>query len=141
MPARKICDILSTAGEFGSLADASRRVAQLQRVYLEAIPPALSKSSRIAWARGGVLTVIADNGAIAAKLRQTTSRILNHLRQSGFEFNSMRIEVQVGQSAGYSPYSSHKPLSKRALSAIDEALGQVPESPLRAALLRLARRR
>lgn len=141
MPARRIGEILSTSGELETLADASRRIALLQRVYLEAVPRELSKSSRIGWARGGVLTVFADNGAVAAKLRQATARVLKHLRQSGFEFNSMRIEVQVGQSPAFRPYFSHKALSDRALSAIDGALDQLSDSPLRNALIRLSRRR
>lgn len=141
MPARKLSDILSTADELGSIADASRRVARMQRVYLEAVPRDLSNSSRIGWARGAVLTVIADNGAVAAKLRQLGPRILRHLRQSGFEFNSMRIDVQVGQNAVTPAYSPHKALSKNALSAIQDALGRLDDSPLKSALTRLSRRR
>lgn len=141
MPARRIGDILGTADELGSIAVASRRVAQMQRVYLEAIPRDLWNSSRIGWARGAVLTVCADNGAVAAKIRQLGPRILKHLRQSGFEFNSMRIDVQVGQNAGSSAYSPHKSLSKHALSAIEETLSRIDDSPLKSALARLARRR
>jgi hypothetical protein len=141
MPARKIGDILDSANELGSIAVASRRVAQMQRVYLEVVPRDLSNSSRIGWARGAVLTVCADNGAVAAKLRQLGPRILKQLRQSGFEFNSMRIDVQVAQNAYSTPYSPHKPLSKNALSAIENTLDRINDSPLKTALARLARRR
>lgn len=141
MPARKVSDILGTADELGSIAVASRRVALMQRVYLEAVPRDLSNSSRIGWARGAVLTVIADNGAVAAKLRQLGPRILKHLHHSGFEFNSMRIDVQVGQNAFSLPYSPHKSLSKNALSAIEDTIERLDDSPLRSALTRLSRRR
>lgn len=141
MPARKVSDILGTADELGSIAVASRRVALMQRVYLEAVPRDLSNSSRIGWARGAVLTVIADNGAVAAKLRQLGPRILKHLRHSGFEFNSMRIDVQVGQNAFSLPYSPHKSLSKNALSAIEDTIERLDDSPLKSALTRLSRRR
>jgi hypothetical protein len=141
MPARSIGEILGTTDELGSIAVASRRVAQMQRVYLEAVPRDLSRSSRIGWARGAVLTVCADNGAVAAKLRQLGPRILKYLRQSGFEFNSMRIDVQVGQALGPAAYSPDKPLSKHALSAIEGTLDRIDDSPLRVALARLARHR
>jgi hypothetical protein len=113
----------------------------LQRVYLEAVPPELAESSRVGWARGDIVTVIADNGATATKLRQIPSRVLRHLRQSGFEFNSMRIEVQVGRPLREIAYRRSKPLSHGALSAIGDALGKVSDSPLKAALAKLARRR
>lgn len=141
MPARKISDILGETGELGSIAEIARRLARLQRVYLEAVPPELAESSRVGWARGDVLSVVADNGATATKLRQIPTRILQHLRQSGYEFNSMRIEVQVGRPMRPSTYRRPKSLSNEALSAIDRALVGVSDSPLKAALAKLARRR
>lgn len=141
MPARKIADILGEASELGSIAKITGQVARLQRVYVNAVPPELAQSSRVGWARGDILYVIADNGATAAKLRQIPSRVLDRLRQSGFEFSSIRIEVQVGRSLPSGGYRRTKVLSNQALSAIDGALANLPESPLREALARLARRR
>jgi hypothetical protein len=141
MPARRISDILGETRELSTLAAVSRRIAQLQRVYQEAVAPELAKSSRVGWARGGVLSVVAANSVVAAKLRQLSPRVLNRLRQSGFEFNSMRIEVQVDRVAAPLPRGEVKQLSQLALSAIDEALREAPESPLKEALQRLARRR
>lgn len=141
MPARKVSDILGESGELGTIAEASRRVARLQRIYLDAVPSELAESSRVGWARGDVLCIVADNGAAAAKLRQIPSRVLRHLRQSGYEFNSMRIEVQVGRPLRPAAYRRDKPLSKNALSAIDQTLDMLSDSPLKAALAKLARRR
>jgi hypothetical protein len=54
----------------------------------------------------------------------------------------MRIRVQVGEaSASTSPGPTRKPLSPQAMAAIREALAATPDSPLKAALARLARRR
>lgn len=141
MRARKISDILGESTELGSIAEATRRVVRLQRIYLEAVPAELAEASRVGWARGDVLCIVADNGATAAKLRQIPARVLRHLRQSGYEFNSMRIEVQVGRPLRPSAYRRDKPLSKNALSAIDRALGSLADSPLKSALAKLARRR
>jgi len=141
MPARKLSDILGESTELGTIAEATRRVARLQRIYLEVVPSELAEASRVGWARGDVLSVVADNGATAAKLRQIPARVLRHLRESGYEFNSMRIEVQVGRARAPGAYRHIKPLSKNALSAIGQALGTVSDSPLKAALAKLARRR
>ena len=141
MPARKVSEILDADDALGNLAAASRRVQQLQRVYLEAVPAAFSRASRVGWARAGVVSVIASNGAVAAKLRQLTPRILDGFRRHGLEFNSMRIEVQVDAGPGKTGAGSPKELPRVALDAIENALRSVPPSPLRAALQRLARRR
>jgi hypothetical protein len=141
MPARKVSEILGADDALGNLAAASRRVQQLQRSYLETVPAALCRASRVGWARGGVVSVIAINGAVAAKLRQMTPRILDGFRRHGLEFNSMRIEVQVDAGTARLGSGSRKTLSPVALSAVEDAVRTVPPSPLRDALKRLARRR
>jgi len=141
MPVRKIAQILDSAPGLHDLAEVSRYIERLQRVYREAVPAELCKSSRISWARAGVVSVTAGNGAVAAKLRQLAPRILNQLRQRGFKFNSMRIEVQVAQDLPQSAPKKSKPLSKDALAAIDAAVTDLPESALKHALQRLGRHR
>jgi hypothetical protein len=141
MPARKISEILGAENALGNLAAASRRVEQLQRIYVDAVPAALSRSSRVGWARAGVVSVIANNGAVAAKLRQLKPRILEDFKRHGIEFNSMRIEVQVDAARVDTGTRTPKPLTGKAVAAIEEALQSVPQSPLREALRRLARRR
>jgi hypothetical protein len=141
MPARKVSEILGADGALGNLAAASRRLEQLQRIYLETVPAALCRASRVGWARGGVATVVASNGAVAAKLRQMTPRIIDGFKRHGLEFNSMRIEVQVDAAAEQTGAKGARRLSSAASSALDNALLTVPPSPLRDALQRLARRR
>jgi hypothetical protein len=141
MPARKISEILEADDTLGKLAAASRRVQQLQRIYLEAVPAAFSRVSRIGWARAGVVSVIASNGAVAAKLRHLTPRILEAFRRHGIEFNSMRIEVQVDAGRPAALRSASPQLPPAALAAIDAPQQSTPPTPLRAALRRLGRHR
>jgi hypothetical protein len=141
MPARRLSEILGAARELNTLAESARRIAQLQRIYLEVAPPELAGSSRVSWSGAGVLTITAGNGAVASKLRQVTPRMLDHFRERGFEFNSMRIRVQVGNEPARNPQALGKRLSPRAVSALEEALAATPESPLKHALHRLAGRR
>jgi Dna[CI] antecedent, DciA len=141
MAARKISEILGAENALGNLAAATHRVEQLQRIYVEAVPAALSRTSRVGWARAGVVSVIANNGAVAAKLRQLQPRILAGFKRHGLEFNSMRIEVQVDAARVEPGGRAPKLLTRKAMAAIEEALQSVPQSPLRDALRRLARRR
>jgi hypothetical protein len=53
----------------------------------------------------------------------------------------MRIEVQVEAASAMRPAAAGKRLSPQAARAIEQAVQSVPQSPLRAALARLARRR
>jgi hypothetical protein len=141
MPARRLSEILGAESALGNLAAASRRLEQLQRIYLETVPPALCRASRVGWARGGVATIVASNGAVAAKLRQMAPRILDGFKRHGLEFNSMRIEVQVDAAAEPRGAAGALRLSPAASSALENSLLSVPPSPLRDALQRLARRR
>ena len=137
MPARKVAEILSDSPELTALAAVAKRTAELQRVYLQAVPADLFKSSRVCGARSGVLFVITQNGALAAKVRQLAPRILARFRQLGHEFNGMRIEVQVGLNWRTPAKFGVNPLSEKALKSIRDTAFELPESPLKSVLVRL----
>ena len=139
MPTRKVAAILDDSPSLTALAAVARRTSELQRVYLVAVPAELSEASRVGWARAGVLSIAAGNGAVAAKLRQLAPRILDCFRQHGHEFNAIRVEVQVSMSLGGIQESGTKPLSQKALASIRRAAQSVSESPLKAALARFGR--
>ena len=139
MSARKVSQIFGADSVLSDLAVASRRVEQLQRIYLEAVPAALGASSRVGWAQAGVLSILASNSAVAAKLRQTTPRILASFERHGLQFNSMRIRVQVG-AVRESARRPNTVLSPQAACILRQAARELPPSPLRTALERLARR-
>lgn len=140
MPARKVSQILSAESTLKSFAAASRRVEQLQRIYQEAVPDALSRASRVGWERAGVVSIVAGNGAVAAKLRQLAPRLLESFRRHGLQCNSMRIEVQVDAGPGRPPACAPRTLSPRAAETLRAAARELPASPLRETLDRLARR-
>ena len=139
MPVRKVAEILDNSPVLSSLAVVVRRTADLQRLYMEVVPAELRQVSRVAWARPGVLTIAADNGAVAAKLRQLAPRILATFRREGVEFNVMHVEVQVGNRLRPQGSGWAHALSAEALSSICHAADRLPDSPLKTALSRLAR--
>ena len=139
MPVRKVAEILDGSSELTPLAVVARRTATLQRVYLQTVPAELGQASRIGWVRAGVLSVAAANGAVAAKLRQLAPRILDRFSREGFEFNAMRVEVQVGYGALRRANVVRRPLSAKALASICRVADGLSDSPLKAALARLTR--
>lgn len=140
MSARRVSQILVADNAFEDLSTATRRMEQLQRIYLEAVPATLGAASRVGWARAEVLSVLASNGAVAAKLRQMAPRILARFERHGLQFNSMRIRVQVGAASGMPVHGRAKALSPQAVRALESTARELPPSPLKAAMHRLARR-
>ena len=138
MPVRKVAEILDNSPALTSLAAVARRTAELQRLYLETVPAELRHASRVGWTRKDVLYVAAANGAMAAKLRQLAPRILDRFRREGLEFNSMRVEVQVGYSLRRQARPGRRPLSAKGLASVCRVADGLPDSPLKAALRRLA---
>ena len=138
MRVRKVGEILDDSPALTSLAEVARRTAELQRLYSETVPAELRQTSRVGWTRHGVLYVAAANGAVAAKLRQLAPRILDRFRREGLEFNSMRVEVQVGDSLRRQARSGRRPLSAKGLASVSRVADGLADSPLKAAMRRLA---
>lgn len=86
-----------------------------------------------------VLVIAADNGAVAAKLRQMTSEIISLFQAMGCEVTGIQIKVQVTSPQ---PLPRLKPrlLSKAARDALSELDNSLSDSPLKRALQRLSRR-
>jgi hypothetical protein len=141
MSARRVSQILGTDSALSDLAAASRRVEQLQRIYLETVPAPLQAASQVGSAHGGVLSILAHNSAVAAMLRQLSPRILARFERHGVQFTSMRIRVQVDAPLNGMGARSAKSLSPEALRTIEGAVRELPQSPLREALQLLAKHR
>ena len=111
-------------------------------MLLESTPSALAAASRVANLKAGTLLVLADNAAIAAKLRQIAPRLVLQFKERGFEVTGIRVEVQVKPHK----IKAEDDITKRSLppdaikdfSALSDAL---PASPLKSALARLVARR
>jgi hypothetical protein len=93
----------------------------------------------VAYERAGTLVVVADTGAVAAKLRQLAPRIVNEIVKSAPEITSIRVEVQVTRSRPAAPARARiGAAGKRSLRDLRDSL---PDSPLRQALDRMVERR
>ena len=141
MPVQKIGDVIASSGDLKALARQAQRLRDLEQFLLEAAPSALARASRVANLKAGTLVILADNAAVAAKLRQLAPRLLLHFQERGIEVTVIRVEVQVKPHK----IKAEDPVTKRPLppeaikdfSALSDAL---PASPLKSALARLVAR-
>ena len=115
-----------------------RQLAALQSALAEVLPGNLATSASVASVKAGELILFADNGAVAAKLRQIAPRILISLRQRGYEITGIHLQVQVRIRDNPLPQKQIS-LSSEARNAIDLLSERLNASPLKAALRRLGR--
>jgi hypothetical protein len=142
MPARKIQEVLARSGELRAVSVQAQRLAKLQQVLLEALPSPLNRSARVSTFRAGRLVVLADNAAIAAKLRQMAPRLLRVVKERENQVTGIHVDVQVAVPQGKSGKTPvHRDLSLAAVSSLEGLAGTLKESPLKGALERLVRRR
>ena len=141
MAAHKIGEILADSGKLKTLSRAARRLAELERLLAEAAPRALSEAARIKAFRAGTLLVLADNAAVAAKLRQLVPRLLLQIRERDSEVTGIRVDVQPAPQASARPAISRKrPIGTAALAGLQNLAEGLADSPLRMALHRLVQR-
>jgi hypothetical protein len=84
---------------------------------------------------------LAENAAIAAKLKQLAARLLVAYQKQRCEVTSIRIEVQVREAADApQPAREPKRLSIETIENLDKLASQLDDSPLKQALTTLAGR-
>jgi hypothetical protein len=112
------------------------RFAALQRVLIDALPTALRSGCRVAYASEAYIVIEAQNGAVAAKVKALSGRLLAALRQRDPALHGIRVEVAVVRRGRIDPRPIRRigPTGVRSLSALARAL---PGGALQSALRRL----
>ena len=137
---RRLKALFRDHAELHALADAAGKYTGLQNVWEGIVPEALLPYTRAGSVKHRRLTVFADNGAVAAKLKLLSPNLLKNLHNKGLEVTSIRIEVQVQSKRRARPAAARE-LSNQAATSLAQFAEQLPDSPLRDALRRLAGRR
>ena len=125
-----------------------RQISGLQKTFVEALPPGLSESCRIATVEGSTIIVATANGAVAAKLKQILPRLLERFREFISE-NKKQYQEVTGISIIVQPEffvaeklvklrSPRAPMPTEKLAELAESLG---DSPLKTTLEALAKKR
>ncbi len=135
---RRIRALFKENTELQALIGHAGELAELQKIWGGVVPQPLRQFTRAAGLKHRRITVFADNGAVAAKLKLLAPNLLKNLQIKGVEVTSIRVEVQVKSE----PRARAKParhLSPGAAASLSKLAEELPDSPLREALERLAR--
>ncbi len=136
MTARKLSGFLSEpASGLSRLTAEAKRLLALSRVWEAIAPNSLARFSRVGPVRDRVLTLYADNGAVAAKLKQQLPRLLLNFRQRGHDLNAIRVVVQVnGVSPKPGPARRQPVIPAAGMASLAELEHDLAPSPLKRAL-------
>jgi hypothetical protein len=142
VPVQKIGDVIANSGNLTALARHARRLIDLQQLLLEATPSELAAASRVTDLKAGTLVILADNAAVAAKLRQLAPRLLKHVQKQQLEVTGIRVDVQVKthKIKAEDEVTKH-PLPPDAIKDLGALSESLSPSPLKSALVRLLARR
>jgi hypothetical protein len=117
------------------------RILHASRVYESVAPAALLRISRVANVKSGTLVIHADHGAAATKLKQLSRFLADEFSKRGFECTAIDIRVQAAPHAESTTPPRLKPLSKQALTIMQDAAEKLgKESSLRRSIERLIER-
>jgi hypothetical protein len=145
MPTRKFSALIVETAGLSALNRATQRISALQRLYTACSPPELAQASRVVGDHDGVLVVAADNGAIAAKLKQLAPRLLKNLQKLSAQITGIRVQIQVKQAEQATPpprlMRPKKSLPVDLIDDFERLAHQVKDPGLRSALSRFAARR
>lgn len=137
--AKSLQDYLVSGDSMARLATHAGRLLQFQQLLEAALPEALRPHARVANFRLGKIFIHANNGAVAAKIRQLGPRIASELSSQAAEVTQIEVRVQAPASIASLPHHERPVLpgdkQKQGLTILIQGLPQ--ESNLRSALERL----
>jgi hypothetical protein len=135
MPAHKIDFYLNSSNSLRQLADEARRIAELQQVFLKIAPQPLTQACCVKQLRAGTLFLLAENAAIAAKVKQLFPRLLTFYQKLEWQVTSIRVEVQVKETAPQPVAGRARTrLSIETIDNLERLAAGLEDSPLKQAL-------
>jgi hypothetical protein len=137
---RSLEDYLLADAGLARYSSHARRLLELQRRFQEVSP--LAVSARVANLKFGRVIILAENGAVATKLRQITPRLVDAFRTAAAEVTGIDIRVQPVTGNPFRPATKPvRELGSRQKQVLTSFADGLPEgSPLRAALCRFVDR-
>jgi hypothetical protein len=115
----------------------ARLLLKLTRRFEAVAPAGLRHAARVANYKSGTIVIHADNGAVAAKIRQMSQRLSDELSKGGAKCIGIEVKVQPHQTPYQSMSSTPKPLSGRTFGVLQSTAENLPKGPLRDALDKL----
>jgi hypothetical protein len=141
MSSHKIKTYLSMLGQTTEHQELFSRINQLnkmQQIFLTILPSYLAQSCNLGKISNRKLTVLAENGAIASKLKLISPSLLLQLQKLGWDITAIQISVQAHYYAKDSQTfinkerNKKKPkLSQTGIESLDQLATSLPDSELK----------
>ena len=112
----------------------ARLLLKLSRRFAAVAPVGLRHAAHVANYKSGKIIIHADNGAVAAKIRQMSQRLGDELSKGGVECSGIEVKVQPSTIPSQSTSSALKPLSGKAFATLRSTAETLPQGKLREAL-------
>jgi hypothetical protein len=139
MTARKIDFYLGTlrlTPEHQRLFNHAEKLTEMQRAFKKIMLPNLGRHCALGGFSEGSLTICADNGAIAAKLRHMLPSLLLKLQAAGYEVTAIRIAVQANYRdiRGNDFTDRRRQIDKEGIKSLNVLAAGLGDSPLKTAV-------
>jgi hypothetical protein len=118
----------------------ARLLLKLARRFEAVAPAGLGSLARVANYKSGKVVIHADNGVVAAKLRQMSQRLCDELSRGGAQCSEIEVKVQPRLIPSGSTVSTVKPISADACGVLRSTAEKLPKGPLQEALQHLLQR-
>jgi hypothetical protein len=125
--------------ELGALKERTRDIQVAQKIWEVIAPENLAKFSHASSIKNGQFTVIADNNAVAAKIKLFIPSLLIKLEKQECEVTAIRLKVQV-KSTPPAKQKTIKKLSSQAAKNLNLLAEKISGTTLGDALARLAKK-
>ena len=132
---------LGSGDALARLRDHAARLVRLQNVLAQHLPPALAAACSVANLKNGALVLLADGGAVAARLKQMAPTLMQQFAATGVPVTAIQVKVKVIEAR-----EQARPVTARSISAssaqnLEDFSATLPaDAPLREALERLIAR-
>jgi hypothetical protein len=129
----------STSSELAQLTSKARQLMALQQQLEHILPPSLRMGCRVMQLEQQKLTLTANNGAAASKLRQMTTELIEKFNNINCKITLIQVVVQVSHPP-YTPPAQTRKLSSSVQKKLSQLAEKIADSPLKDALNRLAKK-
>ena len=138
---QQIQRFLGSGDALARLKDHATRLMRLQGVLQQHLSPALTAACGVANLKNGVLVLLADNGAVAARLKQLAPSLAAQFAASGAPVQEVQVRVRIGATTAPDRPPTQRSISPDGSRSIEAFSATLPAgSPLRESLERLVAR-
>jgi hypothetical protein len=139
-----VIDFLQRHDGAAGLLPVAERLLKLKQDLFAAMPATLRDSCEVTGFDDATVLLRVASASAAAKLRQTLPRLQESLAERGWKVDGIRVRVKprAATDASVNWTSPNRPgISSSGVAAFEDLGQQLEDSPLRAAVERLVRRR